>query len=162
MAEVAMIALMSVMRTTEPGKAATKDRKAVPPKTVEVPKGKPFDAKDEDEAAELEGMGAAVRAAATDDTSKRKVNSTKPSAVKQDTKKAEKGLEGDDRLSHFKEAIRALPEDGFGADGKPKVANVNDSTPKGTKAMTGKERDAIWAELQDESEGGNDASTDLV
>lgn len=158
MSKVGMIALMSVMRTIEPGKPGTKDRKGVPPKVDEVPKGKTFYARDEDEALELEEQGSAVRADATDAGSVRKKKSTKPSGVKQGSKDAPKALEGDARLAHFKEAIEALGEDGFGTDGKPKVQAVNDTTPKGTKPMNGKERDAVWKEIVDAKEGSNDAT----
>ena len=47
-------------------------------------------------------------------------------------------------------AINGLGEDGYTEGGKPEVQAINAALPEGTDPVTAKERDAVWAAMQEE------------
>ncbi|MGR3435266.1 MAG: hypothetical protein ACU0CO_10315 [Shimia sp.] len=51
------------------------------------------------------------------------------------------------RFAVLDEVISALPDEGFGSDGKPKVSAINKLLDAGAEPTDAKERDAVWAEM---------------
>lgn len=163
MSSIPMIALTTIERCVKPGKAATKDSPAVPPKTESIPTGKPFEARDREEADEL----LALKAASEVGTPAKKAAAEKVAAAKkpqanQSSKQTPPALEGEARDAKIKEIMSTLTEDGMTSDGKPNVPAVNEHLPAGTKGITAKERDALWAEVSKDADAGNGTSEDLV
>lgn len=151
MAKVPMIALTTIQRCTKPGKAATKDSPAVPPETEWIASGKPFDAVDQDEADELERVKGARKVKGGSAQAK-EATSKKPEA-NQSSKQTPAALEGDARVAEIKRIMSTLTDDGKTAAGVPNVPSINEKLPTGTKGISAKERDALWAEVSGEGSG---------
>ena len=59
-----------------------------------------------------------------------------------------------DREDIIKQVMRELDDDDFTEGGKPKVEAVNDELPEGVDPIDSKERDRIWASVEEEEEDG--------